>query len=301
MNEFPINSNSLNLDDIEQLINSNANIHLSQESIERIQHCRNYLDKAVEESDSPIYGINTGFGSLYKESISKSELSSLQENIIKSHACGAGNILPKEIVKIVLLLKIKSLSFGYSGVQVETVQRLVDLYNQNAIPVLYEFGSLGASGDLAPLAHLCLPLLGLGEVFFEDEIISGKDYLNKNGIEPLELMSKEGLALLNGTQVMSAYSVSSILKSKKLLKLANLIGAASVDACDDRAAADQRDRVTADPADGRHALQHGNARGPRNLSRGVSPRADGGPRPAPVRGRRVRLSLFCGDVHDVPT
>lgn len=232
MTEFQINTNSLNLDDIEQLMASDASISLSEESVSLIQRCRDYLDKTIEASDKPLYGINTGFGSLYSETISKDELSTLQENIIKSHACGAGNEIPREIVKIVLLLKIKSLSFGYSAVQVATVQRLVEMYNENAIPVLYQFGSLGASGDLAPLAHLSLPLLGLGEVDYQGERLTGAEYLARVNRDALQLMSKEGLALLNGTQVMSAYSVWNILKARKLLKLTNLIGAASIDAFD---------------------------------------------------------------------
>ena len=234
MNEFQINTNSLNLDDIEHLLASDLKITLSDESRQLISKCRDYLNQAIEEADEPLYGITTGFGSLYNQSISKDELSTLQENIIKSHACGAGDEIPQHIVKIVLLLKVKSLSFGNSAVQVATVQRLLEMYNRNALPILYQFGSLGASGDLAPLAHLSLPLLGLGELNFENKRISGAEYLQLFEQKPLSLMSKEGLALLNGTQVMSAYSVSNMLKGRKLLKLANLIGAAAVDAFDGR-------------------------------------------------------------------
>lgn len=234
MSEFQINTNSLNLDDIEELLASGMKLALSEESKALIQRCRDYLDHAIEASEEPLYGITTGFGSLYNQSISKDELSTLQENIIMSHACGAGDEIPKEIVRIVLLLKIKSLSFGHSAVQIATVERLIEMYNENALPVLYQFGSLGASGDLAPLAHLSLPLLGLGELNYQGKRITGAEYLKIVGHEPLALMSKEGLALLNGTQVMSAYSVSNLLKARKLLKLANLLGASSVDAFDGR-------------------------------------------------------------------
>ncbi len=149
-----------------------------------------------------------------------------------SHACGTGSLVPKPIIKLMLLLKIQSLSYGYSGVQLETVQRLIDFYNNEVLPVIYTQGSLGASGDLAPLAHLSLPLLGKGEVYWSGERIPADKILKKFDWEPIALKAKEGLALLNGTQFMTAYGVHCLLKSYKLSYLADLIGAISIDAFD---------------------------------------------------------------------
>jgi histidine ammonia-lyase len=234
MEIFEINNNQITLADIEHIINNNVQLKLSSETVDVVQKCRDFLDRRIATSTEPIYGINTGFGSLYKEHISASELTKLQENIIKSHACGTGQAIPGEIVKLILLLKIKSLSFGHSGVQVSTIQRLVDLFNDNILPIIYRFGSLGASGDLAPLAHLCLPLIGLGEVEYQGKILTGKEVLEMKGWQPIDLMAKEGLALLNGTQFMSAYGIWNIIEAKKVIHLANIIGAASIDAFDGR-------------------------------------------------------------------
>ncbi len=234
MKEHQISTAPLTIDQIELVISSGAKLILSEEATQKIQHCRNYLDQKIKTSDEPIYGINTGFGSLYKERISKSELSKLQTNIIKSHACGAGDAIPTYIVKIILLLKVQSLSYGHSGVQVSTVQRLIDFYTNNVLPVVYEYGSLGASGDLAPLAHICLPLIGEGEVNYKGKIITGKELLLQMGWQPIKLQAKEGLALLNGTQFMAAFGVWNLIQSKRILALSNLIGALSIDAFDGR-------------------------------------------------------------------
>ena len=234
MEEHIISTAPLSIHQVESILSTGAKLKLSEESSERIQHCRNYLDEKIEASDEPIYGINTGFGSLYKESISKNELGKLQSNIIKSHACGAGDTIPSYIVRLILLLKVQSLSYGHSGVQVSTVQRLIDLYNNNILPVVYEYGSLGASGDLAPLAHLCLPIIGEGEVNYKGEVISGKELLSKMEWQPIELQAKEGLALLNGTQFMAAFGVWNLIQSAKIIKLTNLIGALSIDVFDGR-------------------------------------------------------------------
>lgn len=234
MTEHSISTAPLSINQIEEIIVSGAKLKLSEEAKTKVQECRDYLDQKIKTSDDPVYGINTGFGSLYKERIEKNELEKLQENIIKSHACGAGDTIPKYIVKLILLLKVQSLSYGHSGVQVSTVQRLIDFYNNDIFPVIYEYGSLGASGDLAPLAHLCLPLIGGGEVELNGEMIPGAKMLDKMGWEPIQLMAKEGLALLNGTQFMTAFGVWNIIEAKKLLKLSNLIGALSIDAIDGR-------------------------------------------------------------------
>lgn len=235
MNAFhEISSKVLELSTINDILVNNKKLKLSSDSIEKISKCRYYLDHRMQDQDEPIYGINTGFGSLYNVKISKDKLTQLQENLVMSHSCGMGEKVPKPIIKLMLLLKIQSLSYGHSGVQVETVQRLIDFFNNDILPVIYTQGSLGASGDLAPLAHLALPLIGKGEVYYNDSICESEEILSKLGWNPIKLQSKEGLALLNGTQFMSAYGVYLLLKSFKLSYLADLIGSISLDAFDGR-------------------------------------------------------------------
>lgn len=229
-----ISAKKLTLKQVEEILNSNIKLELSDNAKERINNCRSYLDKKMENQKEPIYGVTTGFGSLCNISISKEELSQLQKNLVMSHACGMGDEVPEEIVRIMLLNKIQSLSYGNSGAQLVTIERLISFYNEGVYPVVYQQGSLGASGDLAPLAHMCLPLLGLGEVYYEGERYSAEEINKKFGWEPIELKSKEGLALLNGTQFMSAYAVWSILKAQKLSFLADLIMCVSLEAFDGR-------------------------------------------------------------------
>ena len=225
-----ISSELIDLPTIKLIIEERKTIELSEEAILNINKSKHYLDKKIENNPIPIYGINTGFGSLYNVTIDHNDLSKLQENIVMSHACGTGNLVPKAIVKIMLLLKIQSLSYGYSGVQLVTVQRLIDFYNLDILPIIYELGSLGASGDLAPLAHMSLPLIGKGKVYFKDQILEAEEVLKKNHLLPIKLEAKEGLALLNGTQFMSAYGVYCLLKSHKLSYLSDLIACVSIDA-----------------------------------------------------------------------
>ena len=233
-NTYIINSQFVTIGSIKELVLTNKKIQLSDTAIEKITTCRDYLDKKIKTSKNPIYGINTGFGSLCDVKIKATNLQQLQENLVKSHACGTGERVPNNIVKLMLFLKIQSLSYGHSGVQLKTVERLIDLYNNNIYPVVYTQGSLGASGDLAPLAHLALPLIGEGDVFYENEIISAKALLKKFDWKKIELQSKEGLALLNGTQFMSAYGVSQLLKAYKLSYLADVIGSISLEGFDGR-------------------------------------------------------------------
>jgi histidine ammonia-lyase len=192
------------------------------------------LDKKLDESSAPIYGINTGFGSLYAKNIAKNLLEKLQENLVRSHACGVGAEVPQEIVLLMLFLKAQSLSYGYSGVQLATVQRLVDMFNLQVLPRVYEMGSLGASGDLAPLAHLSLPIMGEGEVNYLGKVHESEKILALLNWDRIHLKPKEGLALLNGTQFMSAYSIGCLLHSHRIIALANLVGALSLDAFDGR-------------------------------------------------------------------
>ena len=233
-NTHYISSEVIQLATLQDIISQSKILKLSEEVIVKIQKCRVYLDKKIEVSQEPIYGINTGFGSLCNVKISNENLSQLQSNLVKSHACGTGDEVPKEIVKIMLLLKIQSLSYGYSGVQLQTVERLVDFYNNDILPIIYTQGSLGASGDLAPLAHLSLPLLGEGEVNFEGNRISSSEVLRKFNWKPIVLQSKEGLALLNGTQFMSAYGSYILLKAMKYSYLADVISAISLEGFDGR-------------------------------------------------------------------
>jgi histidine ammonia-lyase len=229
-----ISSEVLSLDMLQEIIAHHKTLALSEEAKINIQKCREYLDKKMASHDAPIYGINTGFGSLCNVKISNENLSQLQENLVKSHACGTGDEVPHEIVKIMLFLKIQSLSYGNSGVQLVTVERLVDFYNNDILPVIYNQGSLGASGDLAPLAHLSLPLLGEGEVYYEGFRQPAKKVLEKMGWQPIVLQSKEGLALLNGTQFMSSYGCYVLLKAMKYSYLADVISAISLEGFDGR-------------------------------------------------------------------
>jgi histidine ammonia-lyase len=218
----------------EEIIAGGTKIVLSDNVVGRIRVCREYLDRRMEKKGEIIYGINTGFGSLYNKVISDENLGLLQKNLVMSHACGIGDEVPEEITRLMLLLKIQSLSYGHSGVQVETVQRLADLYNHDILPVVYTYGSLGASGDLAPLAHMSLPLLGMGEVNVRGERKKASEVMNQMGWEPIDLKSKEGLALLNGTQFMSAYGVYLCMRVFKLSSLADIIAALSLEAFDGR-------------------------------------------------------------------
>ncbi|MBR3878183.1 MAG: histidine ammonia-lyase [Bacteroidaceae bacterium] len=229
-----ISAEHLTIARIEEILTKGYKLALSDDAKKRIVHCREYLDRKMEDTERPIYGVTTGFGSLCNISISKENLSRLQKNLMMSHACGTGARVPSEIARLMILLKVQSLSYGHSGVQLVTVERLVDMFNNNIVPVVYEQGSLGASGDLSPLAHMCLPLLGLGEVEIDGEVISGEAMMQKMGWEPIALCSKEGLALLNGTQFMSAYGVYSIINARRLSRWADHIGAMSLDAFDGR-------------------------------------------------------------------
>ena len=229
-----ISSAHLSLERVKQIIDNKEQLVLSPESTTAIVKCREYLDRKMEDIDHPVYGVTTGFGSLYNVTIPKKDLSQLQHNLVMSHACGTGDTVRPEIVKLMLLLKVQNLSYGHSGVQLCTVQRLIDMFNNDVLPVVYQQGSLGASGDLAPLAHLCLPLIGLGEVLYKGKVRPAADVWKEFGWEPLTLQSKEGLALLNGTQFMSAHAIWSILKSMRLSRWADIIGAISLDAYDGR-------------------------------------------------------------------
>ena len=233
-NTHYISTELLSLETLAEIVSCDKSLALSEEAKINIQKCRDYLDKKMASHSDPIYGINTGFGSLCNVKISNDNLSKLQENLVKSHSCGTGEEVPTEIVKLMLLFKIQSLSYGHSGIQLQTVERLIAFYNNDILPVIYTQGSLGASGDLAPLAHLSLPLLGEGEVYFEGKKVHSSTIMKRFDWEPIVLQSKEGLALLNGTQFMSAYGAHILLKANKFSYLADLIGAISLEGFDGR-------------------------------------------------------------------
>ena len=234
LEKYGIGSSQLTYDLIERILLDGTKLYLSDEAKQKIQHCRDYLDKKTDENTVPIYGVTTGFGSLCNKHISREELSTLQENLVKSHSCSVGTMIDKTVIKLMLLLKAHALSMGFSGVQVETVQRILDFYNNDIYPVVYDRGSLGASGDLAPLANLFLPLIGEGQVVYKDKKISGSEILNIFGWKPIKLKSKEGLALLNGTQFMSANGIKALIDGWHLVNCFDLFGAMSLEAFDGR-------------------------------------------------------------------
>lgn len=225
-----ISAEHLTIERIGEIVYNGYKLELSDDAKNRIIRCREYLDKKIAETTKPVYGVTTGFGSLCNVSVDADKLALLQINLMMSHACGVGDRVPNDIVKMMMLLKIQSLSYGYSGSKLDTVQRLVDFFNNDVYPIVYMQGSLGASGDLVPLAHMSLPLVGLGEVEYKGKVMSGAEVLKIHGWEPIHLASKEGLALLNGTQNMSAFAVWSLLNAQKLSDWADKIAAMSLDA-----------------------------------------------------------------------
>jgi histidine ammonia-lyase len=231
---FTIDNQWVSLNLLESILESNSRLELGQNAIEAILKCRQYLDQKLEKNDQLIYGINTGFGSLCNTAIASDQLEALQRNLVLSHACGTGEEVPEKLVRRMLLLKIIGLSHGYSGVQLETVERLVYFFNEGISPLVYQQGSLGASGDLAPLAHLSLPLIGEGEVMLSGKRMATSELYAQRGLKPIVLKSKEGLALLNGTQFMSSYASYAVANSKRMWSNWNVIAALSLEAYDGR-------------------------------------------------------------------
>ena len=231
-----ISNDTLTISRVDEIISQGLKLQLSKGMEAAIVKCREYLDSKMGDIGRPVYGVTTGFGSLCNITIPAEDLSKLQHNLVMSHACGTGETVRPEIVRIMLLLKIQSLSYGYSGVQLETVQRLIDMFNNDILPVVYQQGSLGASGDLAPLAHMCLPIIGMGEVVYKGEVRQAADVWKEFGWEPISLKSKEGLALLNGTRFMSAHAVWSLIQAERISDWADKIGAMSLEAYDGRIA-----------------------------------------------------------------
>jgi histidine ammonia-lyase len=227
---FEINNQQIDIIDIKNVIKKSSSLTLGNIAKDKVEACYEYLQNKISNSSGSFYGINTGFGSLCNVKIDKQDLETLQSNLVKSHAFGTGDLVPEPVVKIMLLLKIQNLSLGYSGVKVETLERLCAMYNANVIPVIYQLGSLGASGDLAPLAHLSLPLIGEGEVYHNGKRRTSTEVLKELGWQPLKLEMKEGLALLNGTQFSLSYGIWALMEAERLSYLADLIAAISADA-----------------------------------------------------------------------
>jgi histidine ammonia-lyase len=234
MAEFIVNNQWVSLEELERVLKNSTEVVLGPQAKLAIETGFSFLQAKVKEDGAIYYGINTGFGSLCNTVISTEDLNQLQVNLIRSHACGVGAEVPTHLVKRMLLLKAIALSKGFSGVQLATVERLLFLYNNNLIPVVYEQGSLGASGDLAPLAHLCLPLIGEGVVQVNGERIPGNKLHANYGLERITLQAKEGLALLNGTQFMNAYGTYAVSTAHTLLKEGLKIAALSLEAYDGR-------------------------------------------------------------------
>lgn len=202
-------------------------IELTEGLKNKIQKNRQYLEDRLETKKEALYGINTGFGSLCNIEIKEDELSDLQHNLVMSHACGVGEEVPVDIVRTMLALKINNLSQGYSGVRLVLIESLINMFNAEIYPVVYQLGSLGASGDLAPLAHLSLPLIGMGEVNYKGMKMEAQKAFDQAGLQSLKLSFKEGLALLNGTQFSLAYALHAVEDAHKLLKIANYTAAIS--------------------------------------------------------------------------
>lgn len=229
-NHYNISPQLLTLAKIKEITDQKQKLKLSKESKQRIVQCFDFVQAKINESDRLHYGINTGFGSLCDVAISPDEIEQLQLNLLQSHACGMGDEVPEEVVRIMMLLKIGALARGYSGVSLELVEQLILLYNNEVYPVVFQQGSLGASGDLAPLAHLSLPLVGLGEVRYGSTRLSAQVVYKIIEKNPIRLKAKEGLALLNGTEFSTAYGVWALLQSEKLMNQANLNVAIGIDA-----------------------------------------------------------------------
>src|SRR5213594_1272027 len=204
-------------------------VHISSLALPRILASRKLIEQIVAR-DVVVYGVNTGFGKLSDVRIPHADLCQLQLNLVRSHACGIGNPLSEAEVRAMILLRANVLALGFSGVRLEIIQLLCEMLNRHVYPVVPEKGSVGASGDLAPLAHLALSLIGEGEAFFKSERMESREALRRAGLKPVELQAKEGLALLNGTQAMHAVGGLALLRAKRLIRVVDVAGATSLEA-----------------------------------------------------------------------
>jgi len=210
------------------IVRGELQAELVQEAIDKVQDCRRKVE-VMAQSNVPVYGINTGFGPLCDTQITPEETCKLQENLLLTHAVGVGNPIDKELSKMMMICKVHALCQGYSGVRLEVIERILFFINNNILPVVPEQGSVGASGDLAPLSHLFLPLLGEGELWIGDTIVSTKDYYKQVNLTPIKLAAKEGLGLINGTQFILAHTIMGLYRMEYLLDLADVAGAMSLE------------------------------------------------------------------------
>lgn len=229
MNHIFIDGNSLTLEQFIDATRNNATIQLTEESIGKVNKARALVDRYVAEG-KVVYGITTGFGKFSDVSITGDETVALQRNLIISHSCGVGNPLDEEIVRGIMLLRANALAKGYSGIRLSTLQTLIEMLNKGVHPIVPEKGSLGSSGDLAPLSHMVLVMLGEGEAIYKGQRIPGKEAMDKAGIPTIELTSKEGLALINGTQVMTSVGAHTIYDAINLSKTADIAAALTSEA-----------------------------------------------------------------------
>lgn len=224
-----IDGENLTIEDVVNVARNNSKIELTEIAVKRIEKARKVVDEFVD-NEKVVYGITTGFGKFSDVAISKEETKDLQTNLIMSHACGVGEPLDEEIVRAIMLLRINNLSKGFSGIRLSALKVLIDMVNNGVHPVIPEKGSLGASGDLAPLSHMVLVMLGMGEAIYKGERLSGKEAMTRAGIETIELTSKEGLALINGTQVMTAVGALAVYDAIKVMKMADISAAMTLEA-----------------------------------------------------------------------
>ncbi len=229
MQKVMIDGNSLTLDRIKAVAVHNAQVTLSARAVTKVNKCRDYVEKIISEGRI-VYGLTTGFGKFSNVTIPSEHIDELQENLIRSHAVSVGVPYSREQVRAIMLLRANVLAKGYSGIRLQTLQTLIDMLNAGIHPVIPRQGSVGASGDLSPLSHLALVLIGKGKAEFDGKIVSGKKALEAAGLKPVRLAAKEGLALNNGTQVMTGIGVLAWLEAAKLARAADIIAAMTVDA-----------------------------------------------------------------------
>ena len=229
MNCVTINGESTTIKDIINVARNGYQVKISEDAVKKIQRARDFVDKLVE-ADKAVYGITTGFGEFSKVSISKEQAGELQRNLIISHSCGVGDHFSEEVVRAIMVLRVNALSKGFSGIRLETINGLVEMLNKGVHPAIPEKGSLGASGDLAPLSHMVLPLIGEGEAYYQGKLMNGAEAMKAAGITPVRLTSKEGLALINGTQVMTAVGLLTAYDAMNLSKLCDISASLTIEA-----------------------------------------------------------------------
>jgi len=225
---FNYGIDTLTVDKVIEIANGNLQAIINSKAQQKVNNCRKKVE-TIASSGKAVYGINTGFGPLCDVQITPEETSRLQVNLLITHAVGVGNPISKELSKIMMICKVHALCQGFSGIRLEVIERIIYFVENDLLPVVPEQGSVGASGDLAPLAHLFLPLFGEGEFWEDNQIIPAKEVLENHDLKPIELQAKEGLALINGTQFILAHTIVGLNKMEYLLDLADVAGAMSIE------------------------------------------------------------------------